>query len=172
MAGVQKISPFLWFDSQAEEAANYYVSIFRNSKINSVSRYGEAGKEFHKRPVGSAMVVDFTLEGQRFMALNGGPNFKFTEAISLLIACKDQEEIDYYWDRLTQGGDPAAQQCGWLKDKYGLSWQVAPADFGRILGDPNDPGSQRAMAAMMQMKKIDIGKLEEIKAGPKAGATA
>ena len=170
MAAVQKISPFLWFDSQAEEAAKYYVSIFKNSKINSVSRYGEAGKEIHKRPVGSAMVVDFTLEGQHFLALNGGPNFKFTEAISLFIACQDQAEIDYYWDRLTQGGDPAAQQCGWLKDKFGLSWQVAPADFGRILGDPKDPGSQRAMAAMMQMKKIDIPKLEEAKAGATAGA--
>jgi predicted 3-demethylubiquinone-9 3-methyltransferase (glyoxalase superfamily) len=169
MAAVQKIAPFLWFDSEAEEAANYYVSIFRNSKIDSVSRYGEGGKETHKRPVGSAMVVEFTLEGQRFMALNGGPNFKFTEAVSFLISCKDQEEIDYYWDRLTQGSDPSSQVCGWLKDKYGLSWQVAPADFGRILGDPKDPGAQRAMAAMMQMKKIDIAKLEEARAGAKAG---
>jgi len=165
MAAVQKIVPFLWFESQAEEAANYYVSIFKNSKIDSVSRYGEAGKEIHQRPVGSAMVVEFTLEGQRFMALNGGPNFKFTEAISLLIACENQAEIDYYWDRLTKGGDPAAQQCGWLKDKYGLSWQVAPRDFGRLLGDPNDPGAQRAMAAMMEMQKIDIGKLEEAREG-------
>jgi predicted 3-demethylubiquinone-9 3-methyltransferase (glyoxalase superfamily) len=165
MAAVQKIAPFLWFDTQAEEAAKYYVSIFKNSRLGNISRYGEAGQETHKRPVGSAMVVEFTLDGQRFVALNGGPHFKFNEAISLFIACKDQAEIDYYWDKLTQGGDPAAQQCGWLKDKYGLSWQVAPENFGAILGDPKDPGAQRAMAAMMQMKKIDIARLEEAKEG-------
>ena len=169
MAAVPKIAPFLWFDHQAEEAAKYYVSIFRNSKLGKISRYGEAGKETHKRPVGSVMVVEFTLEGQPFMALNGGPNFKFNEAISLFIACKDQAEIDYYWNKLTQGGDPAAQQCGWLKDKYGVSWQVAPENFDQLLGDPNDPGSQRAMEAMMEMRKIDIAKLEEARAG--VGAT-
>ena len=165
MAAIQKITPFLWFDTQAEEAAKYYVSIFKNAKLGKISRYGEAGKETHKRPPGSAMVVEFTLEGQRFLALNGGPHFKFNEAISLFIGCKDQEEIDYYWDKLSQGGDPAAQQCGWLKDKYGLSWQVAAEGIERIVGDPNDPGSQRAMQAMMQMKKIDIDKLQEIRAG-------
>ena len=165
MAELQKITPFLWFDTQAEEAAKYYVSIFKNSKLGKISRYGEAGKETHKRPVGSAMVVEFTLEGQRFMALNGGPMFKFTEAISLFIACKDQAEIDYYLDKLTQGGDPAAQQCGWLKDKYGVSWQVAAQGIEQIVGDPKDPGSQRAMQAMMQMKKIDIDKLQEIRSG-------
>jgi len=170
MAAVQKIAPFLWFDTQAEEAAKYYVSIFKNSKLGKISRYGEAGKETHKRPVGSAMVVEFPLEGQPFFAINGGPQFKFTEAISLFIACKDQTEIDYYWNKLTQGGDPAAQQCGWLKDKYGVSWQVAPEQFDRLLGDPNDPGSQRAMEAMMEMKKIDIAKLQEAKAGEGAGA--
>ena len=170
MAAVQKIAPLLWFDTQAEEAAKYYVSIFKNSKIGKVSRYGEAGQETHKRPVGSVMVVEFTLEGQAFFAINGGPQFKFNEAISLFIACKDQTEIDYYWNKLTQGGDPAAQQCGWLKDKYGVSWQVAPEQFDRLLGDPNDPGSQRAMEAMMEMKKIDIAKLEEAKAGAGAGA--
>jgi predicted 3-demethylubiquinone-9 3-methyltransferase (glyoxalase superfamily) len=170
MAAVQKIAPFLWFDTQAEEAAKYYVSIFKNSKLGKISRYGEAGKETHKRPVGSAMVVEFTLEGQPFFAINGGPQFKFSEAISLFIACKDQTEIDYYWNKLTQGGDPAAQQCGWLKDKYGVSWQVAPEQFDRLLGDPSDPGSQRAMEAMMEMKKIDIAKLQEAKAGVGAGA--
>jgi predicted 3-demethylubiquinone-9 3-methyltransferase (glyoxalase superfamily) len=165
MAAIQKITPFLWFDTQAEEAAKYYVSIFKNAKLGKISRYGEAGKEIHKRPPGSAMVVEFTLEGQRFLALNGGPQFKFTEAISLFIACEDQEEIDYYWDKLTQGGDPAAQQCGWLKDKYGVSWQVAAQGIEQIVGDPKDPGSQRAMEAMMQMKKIDINKLQEVRAG-------
>jgi len=168
MAAVQKIAPFLWFDTQAEEAAKYYVSIFKNSKIDRISRYGEAGRETHQRPVGSVMVVEFTLEGQRFFALNGGPNFHFTEAISLFIACKDQAEIDYYWNKLTAGGDPEAQVCGWLKDRYGVSWQVAPANFAELLGDPNDPGAQRAMAAMMEMKKIEIAKLEEAREGVKA----
>ena len=170
MAAVQKIAPFLWFDTQAEEAAKYYVSIFKNSKLGKISRYGEAGKETHQRPVGSVMVVEFTLEGQPFIALNGGPHFKFNEAISLYIACKDQAEIDYYWGKLTQGGDPAAQQCGWLKDKYGVSWQVAFEGIERMVGDPDDPGSQRAFEAMMEMKKLDLAKLEEAKAGAGAGA--
>jgi predicted 3-demethylubiquinone-9 3-methyltransferase (glyoxalase superfamily) len=170
MAAIQKITPFLCFDDQAEEAAKYYVSIFKNSRIGEISRYGEGGKDVHKRPPGSVMVVEFFLEGQKFLALNGGPNFTFNEAVSLYIGCKDQAEIDYYWNKLIPGGDPAAQQCGWLKDKYGLSWQVAPEDFDRILGDPNDPGSQRAMEAMMEMRKIDIAKLEEARAG--AGSTA
>ncbi|HJX88490.1 MAG TPA: VOC family protein, partial [Gemmatimonadales bacterium] len=120
--------------------------------------------------VGSVMVVEFTLEGQPFIALNGGPHFKFNEAISLYIACKDQAEIDYYWSKLTQGGDPAAQQCGWLKDKYGVSWQVAFEGIERMVGDPDDPGSQRAFEAMMEMKKLDLAKLEEAKAGAGAGA--
>jgi predicted 3-demethylubiquinone-9 3-methyltransferase (glyoxalase superfamily) len=170
MAAVQKIAPFLWFDTQAEEAAKYYVSIFKNSKLGKISRYGEAGKETHQRPVGSVMVVEFTLEGQPFIALNGGPHFKFNEAISLYIACKDQAEIDYYWGKLTQGGDPAAQQCGWLKDKYGVSWQVAFEGIERMVGNPDDPGSQRAFEAMMEMKKLDLAKLEEAKAGAGAGA--
>jgi predicted 3-demethylubiquinone-9 3-methyltransferase (glyoxalase superfamily) len=170
MAVVQKIQPCLWFDTQAEEAAKYYVSIFKNSKLGKIARYGEAGQETHKRPVGSVLMVDFTLEGQRFLALNGGPDFKFNEAISLFIACKDQAEIDYYWDKLGQGGDPSRQMCGWLKDKYGVSWQVATEGIEQLVGDPNDPGSQRAMEAMMQMKKIDIGRLEEVKAGVGVGA--
>jgi predicted 3-demethylubiquinone-9 3-methyltransferase (glyoxalase superfamily) len=170
MAGIQKITPFLWFDGQAEEAAKYYVSIFKNAKLGKVSRYGEAGKDVHKRPPGSVMVVEFTIEGQRFLALNGGPHFKFNEAISFYIGCKDQAEIDYYWSKLTQGGDPAAQQCGWLKDKYGLSWQVALERMEELVGDPSDPASQRAMEAMMEMKKIDVSKLKEARAG--AGTTA
>ena len=170
MAAVQKITPFLWFDTEAEEAAKYYVSIFKNSKLGKIGRYGEAGKETHRRPVGSVMVVEFTLEGQRFMALNGGPNFKFNEAISLYVSCKDQAEIDYYWNKLTQGGDPAAQQCGWLKDKYGVSWQVALERMEELVGDPNDRASQRAMEAMMEMRKIDVAKLEEARAGAGAGA--
>ena len=165
MAGIQKITPFLWFDTEAEEAAKYYVGIFKNAKIEKISRYGEGGKDVHKRPPGSVMVVEFILEGQKFLALNGGSNFKFNEAISLYIGCEDQGEIDYYWDKLIQGGDPAAQQCGWLKDKYGVSWQVAPENFDRLLGDPSDPGAQRAMEAMMEMRKIDVAKLEEAKAG-------
>ena len=164
------ITPFLWFDTQAEEAAKYYVAIFKNSKIGKIARYGEAGKDTHKRPPGSVMVVEFTLEGQRFMALNGGPNFKFNEAISLYIGCKDQAEIDHYWEKLGQGGDPAAQQCGWLKDKYGVSWQVALERMEELVGNPSDQASQRAMDAMMEMKKIDVAKLEEAKAGAGAGA--
>ena len=160
MAAIQKITPFLWFDNQAEEAAKYYVSIFRNSKIGKISRYGEAGKDVHKRPPGSVLVVEFTLEGQRFMALNGGPQFHFNEAISLFIGCKDQAEIDYYWNKLTVGGDPAAQQCGWLKDKYGLSWQVVPEGMDEMMKDAESSGAQRAMSAMLKMKKIDMNEIE------------
>ena len=159
MAAIQKITPFLWFDTQAEEAAKYYVSIFKNSKIGNISRYGEAGKETHKRPPGSVMVVEFTLEGQKFLALNGGPTFKFNEAISLYIGCKDQTEIDYYWNKLTQGGDPAAQQCGWLKDKYGLSWQIIPDALGEMLSDKDGAKAGRALQAMLQMRKIDVAGL-------------
>jgi predicted 3-demethylubiquinone-9 3-methyltransferase (glyoxalase superfamily) len=155
-----KISPCLWFDSQAEEAAKFYVGIFKKSKVRKISRYGEAGHEIHKRPAGSVMTVEFDLEGQTFTALNGGPLFKFTEAVSLQIFCKTQKEIDYYWDRLTAGGDPSAQVCGWLKDKYGLSWQVVPTVAAKLLGDPKSKKSQRAFAAMMEMKKLDIAALQ------------
>ena len=155
-----KISPCLWFDSQAEEAAKFYVGIFKKSKIRKISRYGEAGHEIHKRPAGSVMTVEFELEGQTFTALNGGPIFKFNEAVSLQIFCKTQKEIDYYWDKLTAGGDPSAQQCGWLKDKYGLSWQVVPAEASKLLLDPKSKKSQRAFAAMMEMKKMDIAALK------------
>lgn len=156
-----KISPFLWFDSQAEEAANYYVGIFPNSKINQISRYTEAGQEHHQRPPGSAMVVSFELDGQTFSALNGGPMFQFSCAVSFVIECETQEEIDYYWEKLGAGGNPAAQQCGWLADKFGLSWQVVPKILSELFEDSGSPGAQRAMGAMMQMKKLDIAGLRK-----------
>ena len=156
---MQKITTFLWFDSQAEEAANFYCGIFKNSRIASISRYGEAGKEQHQRPPGSVMLVAFELEGQSFSALNGGPIFKFNEAISLQIFSKTQEELDYYWSKLSQGGDQRAQQCGWLKDKYGVSWQVVPTVLQELMSDRET--SERAMEAILQMKKIDIAALEQ-----------
>jgi len=148
---MQKISPFLWFDSNAEEAANFYVSIFKDSKILKIARYGEAGPG----PAGSVMVVNFQIEGQDFIALNGGPLFKFTEAISFVINCQTQEEVDHYWNKLTAGGGQESQ-CGWLKDKYGLSWQVTPTILGELLADKDQKKAQRVMQAMLQMKKIDI----------------
>jgi len=150
----QKITPFLWFDDKAEEAVNFYVSIFENSKIGSVSRYGEEGPG----PAGTVMVVTFTLDGQEFMALNGGPEFKFTEAISLLVNCQTQEEVDKFWDKLSKGGERGP--CGWLKDKYGLSWQVAPTALGEMLQDKDPEKASRVMQAMLQMSKIDIKSLE------------
>lgn len=157
---MQKITPCLWFDNQAEEAANFYISIFENSKIIRIGRYGKEGFEIHGRPEGTVMGVDFELNGQPFSALNGGPIFKFNEAVSLQVLCDDQQEIDYYWNKLSEGGDEKAQQCGWLKDKYGLSWQIVPATLFGMVSDPASEKSQRAMKAMLQMKKID---LEEIK---------
>ena len=152
---MQKNSPFLWFDSNAEEAANFYVSIFKDSKILKIARYGEAGPG----PAGSVMVVNFQIEGQDFIALNGGPLFKFTEAISFVINCQTQEEVDHYWNRLTAGGGQESQ-CGWLKDKYGLSWQVTPTILGELLADKDQKKAQRVMQAMLQMKKIDIAALK------------
>ena len=149
-----KITPFLWFDNQAEEAANFYVSIFKNSKIVNVSRYGEAGPG----PKGSAMTVVFQLDGQEFIALNGGPHFKFTEAISFSVDCKTQQEVDEYWEKLSAGGKPG--QCGWLKDKYGLSWQIVPSILGQLLGDKDPQKSKRAMEAMVKMTKLDIAALQ------------
>ena len=151
---MQKISPFLWFDSNAEEAANFYVSIFKDSKILKIARYGEAGPG----PAGAVMVVNFQIEGQDFIALNGGPLFKFTEAISFVINCQTQEEVDHYWNKLTAGGQES--QCGWLKDKYGLSWQVTPTILGELLADKDQKKAQRVMQAMLQMKKIDIAALK------------
>jgi predicted 3-demethylubiquinone-9 3-methyltransferase (glyoxalase superfamily) len=152
---MHKITPFLWFDSQAEEAANFYVSVFKNSKVGSVSRYGEAGPG----PKGTVMSATFQLEGQEFMALNGGPQFKFTPAISLFVDCETQEEVDELWEKLAAGG--RKDRCGWLQDKFGLSWQIIPSALRRLLSS-NDPAkSQRVMTAMLQMDKIDIKRLEE-----------
>jgi predicted 3-demethylubiquinone-9 3-methyltransferase (glyoxalase superfamily) len=161
----QKITPCLWFDDQAEPAAKFYTVIFKNSKINKVSRYGKEGYEIHRRPEGSVMTVEFELHGQAFTALNGGPVFKFNEAISLQVDCATQEEVDYYWEKLSEGGDEKAQQCGWLKDKYGLSWQIVPRALVEMLNDPDAGKSQRVMAAMLKMKKIDIETLKRAHAG-------
>ncbi|MEO7490688.1 MAG: VOC family protein [Ferruginibacter sp.] len=161
MATMQKITSNLWFDRQAEEAAKYYTSIFKNSKMGRITRYGKEGFEIHKMPEGTILTVEFWLEGQQFLALNGGPLFKFNEAVSFVINCETQEEIDFYWDKLTQGGDEKAQQCGWLKDKFGLSWQVTPTVLSDMLADKDAAKSESVMHAMMQMKKIDIAALKE-----------
>jgi predicted 3-demethylubiquinone-9 3-methyltransferase (glyoxalase superfamily) len=155
MASTQKITPFLWFDNQAEEAANLYVSIFENSGVTGVNRYGEAGPG----PQGTAMTVSFELEGQEFTALNGGPEYKFTEAISFFVNCESQAEVDELWEKLSEGGEQGP--CGWLKDKYGVSWQIVPTVLGEMLSDPDPEKAQRVMQAMLQMKKIDIKGLEE-----------
>jgi predicted 3-demethylubiquinone-9 3-methyltransferase (glyoxalase superfamily) len=155
-----KIVPCLWFDTQGEEAANFYVGIFKNSKITHMSRFGKEGYEIHRKPEGAVMTVVFELDGQTFTALNGGPDFKFNEAISLQVYCDTQQEIDYYWDKLSAGGDKNAQQCGWLKDKYGVSWQVVPSIIGELFGEKVTDKSERAMKAMLQMKKLDIAKLQ------------
>jgi predicted 3-demethylubiquinone-9 3-methyltransferase (glyoxalase superfamily) len=160
MQNIQKITPCLWFDDQAEEAAKFYTAIFKNSKIISITRYGEAGHEVHGRPAGTVMVVAFELDGQTFTALNGGPMFKFNEAISFQVNCKTQEEVDYFWEQLSEGGDKKAQQCGWLKDRYGASWQVVPTVLPEMLNDSDYEKSQRVMKTMLQMKKIDIEELE------------
>ncbi len=165
MASAQIITPCLWFDDQAEEAARFYTGIFKDSSIGRISRYGEAGREIHGRPPGTAMTVAFEINGQAFTALNGGPVFKFNEAISFQVSCQDQKEVDYYWAKLSEGGDQKAQQCGWLKDKYGVSWQIVPTVLIAMISDPNSTKSQRAMAAMLQMKKIDIAELERAYAG-------
>jgi predicted 3-demethylubiquinone-9 3-methyltransferase (glyoxalase superfamily) len=169
MQNIQKITPCLWFDDQAEEAAKFYTAIFKNSKITSITRYGEAGHEVHGRPAGTVMVVAFELDGQTFTALNGGPMFKFNEAISFQVNCKTQEEVDYYWEQLSEGGDKKAQQCGWLKDRYGASWQVVPTVLPEMLNDSDYEKSQRVMKAMLRMKKIDIAELERAYDG-KGGA--
>jgi predicted 3-demethylubiquinone-9 3-methyltransferase (glyoxalase superfamily) len=160
MQNIQKITPCLWFDDQAEEAAKFYTAIFNNSKIVSITRYGEAGHEVHGRPAGTVMTVAFELDGHAFTALNGGPMFKFNEAISFQVSCETQEELDYYWERLSEGGDREAQQCGWLKDKYGASWQVIPNVLLEMLTNPDSKKSQRVMKSMLQMKKIDIEELK------------
>jgi predicted 3-demethylubiquinone-9 3-methyltransferase (glyoxalase superfamily) len=151
---MQKISPFLWFDGQAEEAANFYVSIFKNSKISQIARFGEPGPG----PKGAVMTVAFELDGVHFIALNGGPQFKFNQAISMSVDCQTQAEVDFFWDKLSDGG--ATNVCGWLQDRYGLSWQIVPDLLPRLLSDPDTARADRVMAAMMQMTKLDIAKLE------------
>ncbi len=158
-ASIQQISPCLWFDGQAEEAARFYVSVFKKGKITAITRYPDVGQDIHKRPAGSVMTVEFTLNGLAFMGLNGGPNFRFNEAISLMVLCNTQEEVDYYWDKLSEGGDPNVQACGWLKDKFGLSWQVVPKGVMNLWKDHKSPATKRAFAAMMDMTKLDIAKL-------------
>ena len=163
---MQKITPFLWFDGNAEEAANYYISIFKNSKMGKISRYGEAGPG----PKGSAMSVTFQIEGQEFFALNGGPQFKFTPAISFFVNCETQQEVDDLWEKLSAGG--RTDRCGWLQDKFGVSWQIIPTVLGQLLGDKDPQRAKRAMQAMLQMTKIDIKKLQQAAADANFTATS
>ena len=155
MSNLQKITPFLWFDGQAEEAVGFYTSIFKNSRIDGVTRYGDAGPG----PKGSVMTIAFELEGQKFTAINGGPIFKFTEAISFVVNCETQQEIDHFWDKLSAGGQPS--RCGWLKDKFGISWQVVPTALGRLLQSKDAEKTKRVMNALLQMDKLDIQRLEQ-----------
>lgn len=159
-AAVQVISPCLWFDGQAEEAARFYVSVFRKAKIVHVTRYPAVAQEVHGRAPGSVLTVEFVLNGLAFTALNGGPRFKFSEAVSMQVICRTQAEIDYYWEKLGEGGDATARQCGWLKDKFGFSWQVVPAGMAKMLKDPKSPATERVFAAVMEMKKLDIAALK------------
>ncbi|MFO7448393.1 MAG: VOC family protein [Ignavibacteriaceae bacterium] len=165
---MQKITPFLWFNANAEEAANYYVSVFskapnggKNSKITGSARYDDEASKASGMPAGSVMTIAFQLDGQDFTAINGGPHFKLTEAVSFVVNCKDQEELDYFWNRLTEGGDEKSQVCGWLKDKYGLSWQILPEVLSKYMGDKDPAKSQRVMKAILGMKKIEIDKLQQ-----------
>jgi predicted 3-demethylubiquinone-9 3-methyltransferase (glyoxalase superfamily) len=165
MPTIRKIIPCLWFDGQAEEAAKFYVSVFERSRITRLTHYGEEGQEVHGRRPGSVMTVAFELDGEPFTALNGGPLFKFNEAISLQVMCETQEEIDRYWSQLSAGGDEKAQQCGWLKDKYGLSWQIVPADLPDLFDDRDPARAGRVMKALLTMKKLDIRALRQAYAG-------
>jgi predicted 3-demethylubiquinone-9 3-methyltransferase (glyoxalase superfamily) len=154
------IRPNLWFDTQAEEAARFYVGVFKRSKLGTISYYPAVGQQVTGKPAGSVLAVEFELDGQPMLALNGGPEFIFNEAISLEVECADQAEVDYYWEQLSAGGDPAAQQCGWLKDRYGVSWQVVPRGMSEMLNDPDTAKSERAFAAMLQMQKLDLAALQ------------
>jgi len=165
MTTFQKITPNLWFDRQAEEAARFYVSIFDDSRLGRITRYGSEGQEIHGMAEGTVMTVEFILAGQEFVALNGGPHFQFNEAISFIINCQTQEEVDYYWEKLGAGGDPAAQQCGWLKDQYGVSWQVVPVLLNDLINDPDPARAQRVFKEMLSMKKLDIETLERVYEG-------
>lgn len=157
---MQPITPCLWFDDQAEEAAKFYTDIFPNSRIGNISRYGEAGKEFHGKPAGTVLVVEFELNGQPYTALNGGPQFTFNEAISLQVHCETQTEVDDYWEKLAQGGDETAQRCGWLKDKFGLSWQIIPSELIKLMQSPERGKVERMMNAMFRMKKLRVAELK------------
>ena len=161
---MQKITPFLWFDNQAEDAAKFYTSVFKNSKIGKILRYDEASAKAAGRPVGSVLTIEFEIEGQKFTALNGGPQFKFNESVSFVVNCKTQEEVDYFWEKLTAGGGQESE-CGWLKDKFGVSWQVTPIVLIDMLNDKDPKKAGRVMKAMMQMQKIEINKLKAAYAG-------
>ena len=163
MQVISKIVPCLWFDNQAKEAAEFYVSVFKGARIVNVSHYTDAGREVHRRPAGSVMTVEFEIAGRRFTALNGGPHFKLNEAVSFQVMCDDQAEVDYFWRRLSEGGEQV--QCGWLKDRFGLSWQIIPAALERYLGDPDAAKSQRVMQAMLKMRKFDVAALDRAYAG-------
>ena len=158
---MQRVTPCLWFDTQAEEAVKFYTSIFKNSKIGKITRYGEAGREIHGKELGSVMTVEFEIAGQPFIALNGGPICQFNEAVSFQVPCESQEEVDYYWEKLTEGGDKQAQQCGWLKDKFGVSWQIVPTVLLQMLQDKDREKANRVMQAMLQMRKIEIAGLKQ-----------
>lgn len=161
MATVQKITSNLWFDNQAEDAAKFYISIFKNSSIGKTSYYGKEGFEIHGRPEGSVMTIEFELNGSSFLGLNGGPHFKFNEAVSFIVNCETQDEIDYYWNKLTEGGDEKAQMCGWLKDKFGLSWQIVPVQLAEMMTDADKEKAGRVMKAMLQMHKLDLPALQK-----------
>ena len=167
MTTLQKITPNLWFDKNAEEATKFYTSVFKNSKMGRIAKYGKEGHEIHGMPEGTVMTIQFWLAGQEFIALNGGPHFKFNEAVSFIVNCDNQEEIDGYWETLSTGGDKKAQACGWLKDKFGLSWQIVPRILPEMLVDPDAKKSQRVMKEMLQMKKIDIATLKKAYNGAK-----
>lgn len=158
---LNKITTCLWFDGQAEEAATYYTTIFKNSRITHVQRYTVAGQEIHRHEPGSVLAVEFDLNGHRFVGLNGGPQFKFSEAISFMIDCVTQDEVDYYWEKLSEGGDPKRQQCGWLADKFGVAWQVVPTVLKEMLANPDEEKANRAAEAMFIMKKLDIATLKK-----------
>ena len=160
---MQRITPFLWFNDNAEEAVKFYTSIFKKSKIGKIARYDEAGEKAAGRPAGSVMTIEFEIEGQDFIALNGGPHFKFNEAVSFVVSCKTQTEVDYYWNKLSAGGKEV--QCGWLTDKFGLSWQIVPTILGELMSDKDPVKSQRVMGAMLKMVKLDINKLKAAYAG-------
>lgn len=160
MATMQKITPNLWFDNQAEEAATLYTSIFKNAQIGRITRYGKEGFAIHGRKAGTVMTIEFRLDDQEFVALNGGPDFTFNEAISFIVNCETQEEVDHYWEKLSEGGDEKAQMCGWLKDKFGVSWQITPTLLNELLSDPDAKKSERVMKAMLQMKKMNIAALQ------------